>query len=85
MKNTNKDNSLLSFVLNTPKREKSYEAKVLRRLLIVLSFLIIIGLLLIIVVVRNMSKANVEGIQLGWSQRGVGVRDGWQDRYVKKL
>jgi hypothetical protein len=37
------------------------------RLLIVLRLLIIAGLLLI-VIIENMSKANTEGSQLGWSQ-----------------
>jgi hypothetical protein len=55
------------------------------RLLIVLHLLIILGLLLIIVVVKNMSRANAEGIQLGRSQQGLGVRDGREDRNVGKL
>jgi hypothetical protein len=54
------------FVIKTPKGEKSYEAKMRCRLLIVLHLLIIAGLLLIIII-RNMSRANAEGSQLGRS------------------
>jgi hypothetical protein len=54
------------------------------RLLVVLRLLIIAGLLLI-VVIGNMSKANAKGSQLGKSQRGIGVGDGWKDRNVGKL
>jgi hypothetical protein len=59
--------------------------RVQRWLLIILRLLIVIGLLLIIVIVRNMSRANVEGSQLGRSQRGLGVEDGWEDRHVREL
>jgi hypothetical protein len=46
------------------------------QLLITLHLLIVIGLLLIVVIIRNMSRANAEGSQLGRSQRGIGVGDG---------
>jgi hypothetical protein len=72
------------FVVKTPKREKSYEARERRQLLIVLHLLIVVGLLLI-VVVGNTSRANAKGSQLSKSQRGVGVRDGREDRYIGKL
>jgi hypothetical protein len=55
------------------------------RLLIVLRLLIVTSLLLIIIVIRNTSKANAKGSQLGKSQRGVGVGDGREDKYVEKL
>jgi hypothetical protein len=54
------------FVVKIPKREKNCEAKMRCRLLIVLRLLIIAGLLLI-VIIRNMSRANAEGSQLGRS------------------
>jgi hypothetical protein len=56
------------FVIKTPKREKSCEAKMQSRLLIVLRLLVDVGLLLIIVVIRNMSRANAEGSQLSRNQ-----------------
>jgi hypothetical protein len=55
------------------------------RLLIVLRLLIIAGLLLIVDAIQNMSRANAEGTQLGRSQRVVGVRDGREDRNIRKL
>jgi hypothetical protein len=55
------------------------------RLLVVLCLLIVIGLLLIIIVVKNMSRSNADGSKLGRSQRDIGVGDGWEDRYVRKL
>jgi hypothetical protein len=73
-----------TFVVKTPKREKSCKAKMRCRLLIVLRPPIIAGLLLI-VVVGNMSRANAEGSQLSRSQRGIGVRDGQEDRDVGEL
>jgi hypothetical protein len=86
MKNNNKDNPLLPLCRQDKKMEKSYEAKVLRRLLIVLRLLIVVDLLLIvIIVVRNMSKSNAEGSQLCMSQRGIGVGDRREDRYAAKL
>jgi hypothetical protein len=54
------------FIVKTPKREKSCEAKMRCQLLIVLHLLIVVGLLLI-VVIGNMSRANAKGIQLGRS------------------
>jgi hypothetical protein len=54
------------------------------RLLVVLRLLIVVDLLLIIII-RNMSRANAEGSQLGRSQRAVGVGDGWEDRDVGEL
>jgi hypothetical protein len=54
------------------------------RLLVVLCLLIVAGLLLI-VIVRNMSRAIVEGSQLSRSQRGVGVGDKLEDRDVREL
>jgi hypothetical protein len=54
------------------------------RLLVILHLLIIVGLLLI-VVVKNMSRANAEGSQLGRSQRCVGVKDGREDIDVEEL
>jgi hypothetical protein len=36
-------------------------------------------------VAKTPSRANAEGSQFGRSQRGVGVRDGREDRYVEKL
>jgi hypothetical protein len=54
-------------------------------LLIVLHLLIIVGLLVIDVVIKNTSRANAKGSQLNKSQRGVGVGDGREDRYVGKL
>jgi hypothetical protein len=86
-KNTNRDNSLLSlslFVVKTPKREKRCEAKMRWQLLIVLRLLIVVGLLLI-VIIESMSRANVEGSQLCWSQRGIGDGDGREDRDVGEL
>jgi hypothetical protein len=74
-----------SFVIKTPKRKKSYEVKVLHRLLVILHLLIIVGLLPIVVIIRNMSKANAKATQLDKSQQGVGVRDGQEDRYIGKL
>jgi hypothetical protein len=65
--------------------EKSYEAKMWCRLLIVLRLLLVTGLLLIVVVIKNTSRANAEGSQLGRSQRGVGVGDEREDRNVGKL
>jgi hypothetical protein len=47
--------------------EKSYEAKMWCRLLIVLRLLLVTGLLLIVVVIKNTSRANAEGSQLGRS------------------
>jgi hypothetical protein len=73
------------FVVKTLKREKIYEAKMRCQLLIVLRLLIVDGLLLIIIIIRNMSRANTEGSQLGRSQRGVGVGDRWKDRNIGKL
>jgi hypothetical protein len=55
------------FVIKTPKREKGYGAKVVRRLLVFLHLLVIIGLL-IVINIRNTSMANVEGNQLSRSQ-----------------
>jgi hypothetical protein len=55
------------------------------RLLIVLRLLIVTGLFLIIIVIESTSKANTEGSQLGRSQRGIGVRDGWEDGNIRKL
>jgi hypothetical protein len=55
------------------------------QLLIALRLLIVDGLLLIIIIIRNMSRANTEGSQLGRSQRGVGVGDRWKDRNIGKL
>jgi hypothetical protein len=55
------------------------------RLLIIRHLLIIIGLLLIVVVVRNTSRSNAKGSQLGRSKRGIGVWDGWEGRYIRKL
>jgi hypothetical protein len=72
------------FVVKTPKREKSCEAKMRCRLLVVLCLLIVAGLLLI-VIVRNMSRAIVEGSQLSRSQRGVGVGDKLEDMDVREL
>jgi hypothetical protein len=86
-KNTNRDNSLLSlslFVVKTPKREKRCEAKMRWQLLVVLRLLIVVGLLLI-VIIENMSRANAEGSQLCWSQRGIGDGDGREDRDVGEL
>jgi hypothetical protein len=86
-KNTNRDNSLLSlslFVIKTPKREKRCEAKMRWQLLVVLRLLIVVGLLLI-VIIENMSRANAEGSQLCWSQRGIGDGDGREDRDVGEL
>jgi hypothetical protein len=51
------------FIIKTPKREKSCEAKMRCRLLVVLHLLIVAGLLLI-VIIGNMSRANVQGSQL---------------------
>jgi hypothetical protein len=72
------------FVIKTPKREKSCEAKMRCRLLVVLHLLIIAGLLFI-VVVGNMSRVNAEGSQLDRSQGGVVVEDGREDRDVGEL
>jgi hypothetical protein len=72
------------FVVKTPKRKKSYEAKMQCRLLVVLRLLIIAGRLLIIIV-ENISWANAKGSQLGRSQRGVGVGDGREDRDIEVL
>jgi hypothetical protein len=72
------------FVVKTPKRKKGCEAKMQSRLLIILHLLIVVSLLLIIVVIINTSRANVVGSQLSRSMRGVGVEDGWEDRYVGK-
>jgi hypothetical protein len=69
----------------TPKREKSCEAKMQSRLLIVLRLLIDVGLLLIIVVIRNMSRANAEGSQLSRNQWAIRIEVGQEDRYVGKL
>jgi hypothetical protein len=57
----------------------------LPQLQIILRLLVVVGLLLIVVVIRNMSRANAKGSQLDRSQRGIGVRDGRKDRYVRKL
>jgi hypothetical protein len=74
------------FVIKTPKREKSYEAHMRSRLLVVLRILIVVGPLLIIVIVgRNMSRANAESSQLVRSKRAVRARDGREDRDVGKL
>jgi hypothetical protein len=54
------------------------------RLLIIIHLLIVVGLLLI-VIIKNMSRSNTEGSQLGRSQQGVGVRDEREDRNVRKL
>jgi hypothetical protein len=54
------------------------------RLLVVL-LLIVAGLLHIVIVIINTSRANVKGIQLDRSQQGAGVRDGREDRNVRKL
>jgi hypothetical protein len=54
------------------------------QLLIVLRLLIVVGLLLI-VIIESMSRANVEGSQLCWSQRGIGDGDGREDRDVGEL
>jgi hypothetical protein len=74
-----------AFVVKTPKTEKSYKAKVLHWLLIVIHLLIVVGLLPIIVIIRNMSRTNAEGSQAGRSQWGIGVGNRREDRYVKKL
>jgi hypothetical protein len=68
----------------TPKREKGYEARERRWLLVVLRLLIIIDLLLIVIIVSS-SRANAEGSQLGKSQRGIGVGDGWEDKEMGEL
>jgi hypothetical protein len=73
-----------TFVVKTPKRKKSCKAKMRCRLLVVLRPLIVASLLLI-VVVGNLRRANAEGSQLSRSQRGVGVRDGQEDRDVGEL
>jgi hypothetical protein len=54
-------------------------------LLIVLRLLIIVDVLHITTIVRNTSKVNAEDSQLGRSQRDIGVRDRWEDRYVGKV
>jgi hypothetical protein len=55
------------------------------RLLNVLHLLIVVSLLLIIVIIKNTSRANAEGSQLGRSQRGIWVRYRREDRNVGKL
>jgi hypothetical protein len=72
------------FIVKTPKREKSYEAKMQCWLLVVLCLLIVTDLLLI-VIIRNICRANAEGSQLGRSQRAIGVGDGWEDSNVEEL
>jgi hypothetical protein len=49
------------------------------------SRILIILCLLVVIVIRNMSRANAEGSQLSKSQRAIGVGDGQEDRYVRKL
>jgi hypothetical protein len=71
------------FIVKAPKREKSYEAKELHRLLVVLHLLIVVDLLLIAIIIENTSRANTEGSWLGRSQQGVGV--GREVRHVRKL
>jgi hypothetical protein len=58
------------FVVKTQKREKSYEAKVLRWLLIVLCLLIIDGrvLIIIVVVIESMSETDAKSSELSRSQ-----------------
>jgi Tfp pilus assembly protein PilN len=73
------------FVVKTPKREKNSEAKMWCQLLVILRLLIVVDLLLIIVIIKNTSRVNVEGNQLSRSQRGVGIRDRWEGRFVGKL
>jgi preprotein translocase subunit SecG len=52
------------------------------QLLVILRLLIVVRLLLIIVILRNTSKTNAEGSQLGKSQRDLGVGDGREDRKI---
>jgi hypothetical protein len=65
--------------------EKSCEGKMRCRLLIVLRLLVIAGLLLIVFIIKNTSRANAKGSQLGRSQRGIGVGDERKDRNIEKL
>jgi hypothetical protein len=74
-----------SFVVKTPKREKSYEAQKRNRLLIVLHLLVVVSMRLIIIIGRNTSRDNAESRQLGRSQRAIGVGDGREDRNAEKL
>jgi hypothetical protein len=80
MKNNNEITLFSLFVVRIPKRENSYKAKELCRLLIVLRLLIVADLLLIIIIIiiRNTRRANAEGSQLGRSQ----VRRGTQEATV---
>jgi hypothetical protein len=82
MKSNKKITLFSPIVIKTPKRKKGYEVKMRSRLLIVLYLLVGSGLLLI---VKNTSRANTEGSQLGRSQRAIGVGDGREYRYVRKL
>jgi hypothetical protein len=71
MKKTLTEIALFSpFVVKTQKREKSYEAKVLRWLLIVLCLLIIDGhlLIIIVVVIESTSETDAKSSQLSRSQ-----------------
>jgi hypothetical protein len=82
-----RDNSLLPLCHQGTKKWKEVkEVKMPRRLLVVLHLLIVIGLLfIIIVVIRSTCKADAKSYQLSRSRRGIGVRDGWEDRHVGEL
>jgi hypothetical protein len=56
-----------------------------RRLLVILRLLIVIGGILIIIVVRSTSGTDAKSSQLSRSQRGIRVRDGWEDWHVREL
>jgi hypothetical protein len=83
MKN-DKDNNLLPLYYQDTKKGKNLKkVQAPRGLLIVLHLLVIIGgLLIIIIIVGSTRRTDAKSSQLSKSQRGIGVRDGWEDRHA---